>query len=520
MKSRFLLENNLVNDLINILTKEYSLPVIREVLVVYSTDNKYTFEFCFHNNQAFFKFFKNNNNNNDEGDLYKNDRQYISLDAGKLDYFLKMISVFGFNDIKINHSIRFEFYKENEMCFAIHKNTLIGDIFYIFSDTSSTKSIGRFCKKLITKSLIDDVIKDKKIKNQKIFSDLGIINSQISDFANKYGMNIFSSPSSISLKLGAKSNDYSLLQDQFHQIFNRDLCNDLVADIDEERLGNVSVIIPSWNSERSITDVLLAIQSQNLSRNFIKNIEVIIVDDGSDNNLYEALNRNKSTYIFELKIIRSEKNSGLSSARNLGLYASKNDKLIFIDSDILLTENYIREHLIRMNVIPNAIFFSLKKNIDINDMCIKNIRKGLKCPLKYNDKRLKRSFVSNSDWVNEVESDGDFEILNETNNLKFLGNGRLLNGFDLPSAVVGHNFSIKKEHLLKIGGFSNEFNGWGLEDCYMGAKIIASGNFVIPVLSVGVYHINHTPRSGSKELQQQEYKKNISKYKKLINQKL
>ncbi len=520
MKDRFLIKKNKVNDLVQFLLRNISLPIIKDVLVIYSTDSKYTFEFCFQNNQAFFKFFRNKSDNV-ENLSYKNDHQYIGLDTDKLDYFLKMISVFRFNDVHLNHAIRFEFHENDKLVFAIHKNTLIGDILYVVNNTNSllTKIIDTFCQQKINKNLIDEIITIKQVKTQKLFSGLGIVNSQISDFANKYGVNIFSSPSSILLKLGSKSNDYSLLQNQFYQIFGKDLCNNLVGNVDEEKLGKVSIIIPCWDSERSIKKVLYAIQSQNLSKNFIKNIEVILVDDGSDINLAKIVNKNKRDFTFELKIIRSEKNSGLSSARNLGLFSAKNENLIFIDSDILLSKEYIKEHLIRLSMIPNAIFFSLKQNIENTnkEITLKKIQSGLEIPKLYDDKRLSRNFISQMDWVNEVEKSGSFEILNETNNLKNLGNGRILNGFDLPSAVVGHNFSIKKEHLLKIGGFSNEFNGWGLEDCFMGAKIIASGNFVIPILSVGVYHVNHLPRSGSKARQQAEYQKNIVKYKNLIS---
>ena len=47
---------------------------------------------------------------------------------------------------------------------------------------------------------------------------------------------------------------------------------------------------------------------------------------------------------------------------------------------------------------------------------------------------------------------GTFKILNETDNLKYFGNGRKLNGVDLATCVVGHNLSMKKIHLKKLVG--------------------------------------------------------------------
>ena len=82
--------------------------------------------------------------------------------------------------------------------------------------------------------------------------------------------------------------------------------------------------------------------------------------------------------------------------------------------------------------------------------------------------------------------------------------------------VVGHNISLNKNLIERTGGFSNNFVGWGLEDTCFGARAIASGAFVIPVLKTGVLHINHPPRSGSESKQNKEYEENLKIYKNLI----
>jgi hypothetical protein len=78
--------------------------------------------------------------------------------------------------------------------------------------------------------------------------------------------------------------------------------------------------------------------------------------------------------------------------------------------------------------------------------------------------------------------------------------------------------SIRKSVFESLGGFSSKFKGWGFEDTYFGACAIANGNFVIPVLNTGVYHINHPPRSGSEKKKQEELVSNLNIYKNLINQ--
>lgn len=108
-----------------------------------------------------------------------------------------------------------------------------------------------------------------------------------------------------------------------------------------------------------------------------------------------------------------------------------------------------------------------------------------------------------------------FEALSDSNCFKDFGFGRVVNGYDLPSMVVGHNMSINKKYVKTVGGFSDSFIGWGLEDSFFGAKVIAEGCFVIPLLDTGVYHVNHPPRSGSTEAREIEYQKNIETYRNL-----
>ena len=138
--------------------------------------------------------------------------------------------------------------------------------------------------------------------------------------------------------------------------------------------------------------------------------------------------------------------------------------------------------------------------------------------MDYDDKRITRVFERSQSWINQVDLDGVFETLSDTSLFKNFGHGRVVNGYDLPSMVTGHNMSISKNLLNKVGGFSKHFQGWGLEDTYFGAQVIASGGFVVPLINTGVYHINHPPRSGSEERHREEYAKNIGVYNRLIEQ--
>ncbi|PJA41475.1 hypothetical protein CO178_00050 [candidate division WWE3 bacterium CG_4_9_14_3_um_filter_34_6] len=283
-------------------------------------------------------------------------------------------------------------------------------------------------------------------------------------------------------------------------------------------LSPVSIIIPCYNSEDTILQTLFSIESQNLNKAYLKNVEVVVVDDGSKVQIFNIIDPYISEFTFKLNMIRLSNNKGLSTARNIGIKAITNDILIFIDSDIILSKNYIKEHVIRSSMIPNAIFISFKENIEKNSELnsIDRIKKGVDASLSCDDLRVNRHIEKGKVGVVKAEKSIDTEILADTNYFKDLGYGRRIGVLDLPSMVIGHNFSTRKKILEEIGGFSNYFKGWGMEDSYFGAKAIANGNFIIPVIATGVYHINHVPRSGSEEKKQKELRKNLKIYKSLI----
>jgi glycosyltransferase involved in cell wall biosynthesis len=523
--NRYLINQNNTEEIIKFLTKNYSLPVIKSCMVIYSSDDKYIFELVFRNNVPYFRFFKNNNlNSSIEHDDELGKFPHIELPVEGLKFFLKMIGKLGFRDVMINESVRFEFLMEGVIKFILQKGTLLGDILYV-SDDLNIKDRSFIFSKISTEPLdrnsINEILEKKDIKTEPLYTAHGSVNSKIQNFSSKQGINLSLSPSTISFKLGSKSNDFTVSDKNFESVTGKSIIDSaMLSDISDDLLEGVSIVVSSFNSEKTLPKVLEAINSQKINPGNFHKIEVIVIDDGSEVPVINTLKDFCGEYKFILKVIRFEQNLGLSTARNSGVGLSSYENLILIDSDILLSENYIKEALVRLQTVPNALYFALKQNIDSEKFDIKIIKNGLQVPATYDDKRLNRHFSVDMNWINKVAVSGDFEILGETDNLKLFGNGRVLNGFDLPSAVVGHNMVVKKSFLQKVGGFGNVFNGWGLEDTFFGAKFISSGNFIIPLLSTGVYHINHPPRSGSEENKQKEYDENLIKYEELINKEI
>ena len=85
----------------------------------------------------------------------------------------------------------------------------------------------------------------------------------------------------------------------------------------------VSVILPTFNRAWTLKDAIDSVLFQDYS-----NIELIIIDDGSDDNTQELLCAYKNKIM-----VLTQENSGVSDARNAGIKKSKGDFIALLDSD-------------------------------------------------------------------------------------------------------------------------------------------------------------------------------------------
>lgn len=87
----------------------------------------------------------------------------------------------------------------------------------------------------------------------------------------------------------------------------------------------ISVVVPVYNTEKTLPSCLDSLLGQTFA-----DIEIICVDDGSPDNASAVLERYASDA--RVKVI-SQKNAGLSAARNTGMAAACGDIVCFVDSD-------------------------------------------------------------------------------------------------------------------------------------------------------------------------------------------
>ena len=124
----------------------------------------------------------------------------------------------------------------------------------------------------------------------------------------------------------------------------------------EDRLSRsnflVSIVVPLYNAEYSLARCINSLQNQSYT-----NIEIILVDDGSTDrtlSICDEFKRNDSRIS-----VFSEKRSGASEARNLGIQYASGYWITFVDAD-----DYVRQDFIE-KMVSQAIRYDA-------DLCIAN----------------------------------------------------------------------------------------------------------------------------------------------------
>lgn len=101
----------------------------------------------------------------------------------------------------------------------------------------------------------------------------------------------------------------------------------------------VSVVVPVYNAEKTIEKCVESIEV-----NSYKDVEIILVEDCSKDNSWEICKKLVEKYS-NIKIVRNERNRGVSYTRNQGIKAATGEYTMFVDSDDWIAENYFSEFL-------------------------------------------------------------------------------------------------------------------------------------------------------------------------------
>ena len=133
----------------------------------------------------------------------------------------------------------------------------------------------------------------------------------------------------------------------------------------------ITVIIPVYNVKPYLSKCLESVGKQSY-----KNLEIILVDDGSDDGSF-SICKEFSKRDSRIKLYHT-KNLGLSHARNVGLDHANGEYIVFVDSDDYIHENMISTMMDKAEdadlVICNykKVLNDTKKEIPQDAKCLKD----------------------------------------------------------------------------------------------------------------------------------------------------
>lgn len=227
----------------------------------------------------------------------------------------------------------------------------------------------------------------------------------------------------------------------------------------------ISVIIPSYNSKKSLLLNLEHLENQNLEKN---NWEVIVVDDGSFDGTGDFLKQCKflSNWNFKYLYFPRAKKRRLMDftfragiARNLGVKHANGKYLSFLDSDIITPENYLS---------------SSCKELAQNDV-IQHPRLHLKKTSPTNYKKINKD--------NHVFTGKDIYWEN------FYNSTQNWNTRKMPWKYISTNtLCLKTEVFKRVGWFRKNYTCYGFEDTDLGWRLYQNG-YQFKLNRVDTYHV-------------------------------
>lgn len=212
---------------------------------------------------------------------------------------------------------------------------------------------------------------------------------------------------------------------------------------------DVSIVIPTYNRQKVLGKVLPALGHQTYPA---EKYEIIIVDDGSTDDTEAFV---KSLDMPCRLAYRRIERRGPAGARNEGIRMAQGDLIIFIDSDLIVTEDFISSH-VKAHKTPRDIVHG--PVIHTNDL-----ENATSTKMKITD--ISRAFFATG------------------------------------------NVSIRKDQLMAAGLFDEDFREYGWEDLELGIRLARLKMRKVDCPSCVGYHyksslsLDHLPALKQKEIE-------------------
>jgi glycosyltransferase involved in cell wall biosynthesis len=146
-----------------------------------------------------------------------------------------------------------------------------------------------------------------------------------------------------------------------------------------------------------------------------KDYEILIVNDGSTDNLDESIQKSLSKlskdYNYQLRVI-NQKNQGAPAARNRGWKESTGEYIFFCDADAVLEPNALVDLMEPLKVNPDIsyVFSSFKwgrKIFRVGEFSAEKLKKG---PFIHTMSLIKREHLPQKGWDESVKKFQDWDL--------------------------------------------------------------------------------------------------------------
>tara|TARA_R110002153_G_scaffold101900_2_gene238248 strand:+ start:1255 stop:2418 length:1164 start_codon:yes stop_codon:yes gene_type:complete len=213
---------------------------------------------------------------------------------------------------------------------------------------------------------------------------------------------------------------------------------------------NISLIIPSYNTEKHL------INTYNSIRKYYKDVEMVIINDGSTDNTSEWLEALEDNNVIK---INSKERKGHTFFYDEGMRQATNEIVGIMHSDMVIGPNYIEntlKHLERGKVV-----------------CATRVEPPIHPPGK---EKIVRDFGMNDD---DLKLDEFEKFCNEKSN-EFK---------DITTKGIFAPWVLYKEDHFNIGGHDQTFSPYGYEDSDIFNRWILAGYKMIQSRDAFVYHL-------------------------------
>lgn len=240
-------------------------------------------------------------------------------------------------------------------------------------------------------------------------------------------------------------------------------------------MSKASVIVAFYNQINYLKLVLAGFERQSYI-----DFELIIADDGSNDEVVNEITKIKSHYSFPIKHIWHEDNGfRKNKILNEAISISDSDYLIFIDGDCIPHHAFIEGHLNSSEVKTTLTGRRVNLSQRITDLLT--------------EEKVRDGFVERN--IFRLISDGLFGGSVDVEKGLYLKNKYLLKLFNKKSrGLLGCNFSLFKDDLVNINGFDERYESPSIgEDSDVQFRLELSGVKIKSINHAAVqYHLFHT----------------------------